>query len=73
VTPISRSTPLADLPEMLRVDEASRWLGISKGLCYELCRTQQIQSVKFGRLTRVPKATLERYVNAHTTTAPEAR
>ena len=56
---ISRHTPFEDLPEFLTVDELSIYLGISRGLCYDLLRRGDLSSVKFGRLIRVPKAALE--------------
>jgi excisionase family DNA binding protein len=55
---ITRRTPLADLPEMLRVEEAADWLGISKGLVYTMVRNGEIPHCKFGRLVRVPRAAL---------------
>lgn len=50
---ITRHTPLADLPELLRVEEAAAWLDIGKGLAYELARRGDLPSVRLGRLLRV--------------------
>jgi excisionase family DNA binding protein len=56
---ITRHTPFEDLPELLSVDELSVYLGISRGLCYDLLRRGELPSVKFGRIIRIPKAALE--------------
>jgi excisionase family DNA binding protein len=52
---ISRVTPLADLPELLRVDEAAAWLDVSKGVVYEMARSGELASVKLGRLLRITR------------------
>lgn len=55
---ITRSTPSSDLPELLRVDEAAAWLGISRGLVYELVRKGELTGVRFGRLVRITRTSL---------------
>lgn len=50
---ITRTTPVDDLPALLRVEEAARVLDCSKGLIYELCRRGELAHVKLGRLLRV--------------------
>jgi excisionase family DNA binding protein len=62
MTPISRRSPLADLPELVTVDEASAWLGTGKGLVYELVRSGRLKSVRLGRLVRIPRTALEALV-----------
>jgi excisionase family DNA binding protein len=57
--PITRMTPLTELPELLRVEEAAAYLGISRGLAYELARQGQLASVKLGRLLRIKRDGLE--------------
>ena len=52
---INRHTPLTDLPELLRVDEAAAWLDISTCTVYELARTRALPSVKLGRLLRITR------------------
>lgn len=56
--PITRLTPLSDLPELLSVLEAATWLHIGLGLTYELVRRGDLPSVRLGRLVRVPRAGL---------------
>jgi excisionase family DNA binding protein len=50
---VTRCTPLTDLPEHLTVDEAATWLGVGRGLVYELARRGDLQSVRLGRLLRI--------------------
>ena len=43
----------------LSVSEVSKLLGLSRNVTYELIRTSQIPSVKFGRRILVPRIKLE--------------
>lgn len=45
------------------VPEASRMLGISRGLGYELARCGKLPVIRFGRRLLVPKAALERMLD----------
>ena len=56
---ITRLTPLADLPELLRVEEVAKYLGVSRGLAYELARQGTLPSIKLGRLLRIKRDGLE--------------
>ena len=56
---ITRHTPLADLPELLRVEEAAAYLDVSKGLVFEMCRRGDLPSVRLGRLVRVRRDGLD--------------
>jgi excisionase family DNA binding protein len=58
-TTITRFTPIEQLPEMLRPEEAAAVLGVSKGLVYELCRRGDLASVRLGRLLRIPRSAIE--------------
>jgi len=44
----------------LTVNEASRVLGISRGLAYSMVKTGEIPSVRFGKRVLVPRRALER-------------
>ena len=44
----------------LTVRETARLLGISRGLAYEMVRTGEIPSVRFGKRVLVPRRALER-------------
>jgi excisionase family DNA binding protein len=60
---ITRTTPIDELPQLVRVDEASAWLGCSRGLVFELCRRGDLQSIRLGRLLRIPREALAARVN----------
>lgn len=47
---------------LLRVEEAAERLGIARTSMFHLLATEQIESVRVGRLRRVPVACLEEYV-----------
>ena len=47
----------------MSVEEASRALGISKSLGYELVATGKLPSVRLGRRIVVPRAALERFLD----------
>ena len=58
---------LADLPELLTVEEAARFLRIGRGSAYELARQFRLTEGRaglpvlvFGRTLRVPRHALER-------------
>jgi len=44
--------------KVLTVEEARRWLGISRGSIYEAIRQGQIPSIRIGRRILVPRAAL---------------
>lgn len=44
----------------LTVSETARLLGISRGLAYEMVRTGEIPSVRFGKRVLVPRRALEK-------------
>ena len=54
----------ADAPVLLlRIEEAAVRLGIARTLMYHLVRTGEVESVRVGRLRRIPVACLEEYVD----------
>jgi excisionase family DNA binding protein len=48
---------------LLRVEEAADRLGIARTMMFGLVRKGEVQSVRVGRLRRVPVACLEEYVD----------
>lgn len=44
----------------LTVPEAAKMLGISRGLAYQLVKTGEIPSVRFGKRVLVPRLALEK-------------
>jgi excisionase family DNA binding protein len=48
---------------VLTVEEAADRLGIGRTLMYALITTGEVESVRIGRLRRIPADALEMYVN----------
>jgi excisionase family DNA binding protein len=48
---------------LLRINEAAKWLGLSKRKTYDLVYKGEISSVYIGRSRRVPVAALERFLH----------
>ncbi len=44
----------------LTVSETARLLGISRGLAYEMVRTGELPSVRFGKRVLIPRRALEK-------------
>ena len=59
---VNRHTPLADLPEFLRVEEAAVWLDCGRGIVYDLAKTGALPSVRLGRLLRISRDGLAKLV-----------
>ena len=55
---ISRTTPVDALPELLTPEEFRTVAGLGRATTYELIRSGQIPSVRFGRVIRIPKSAL---------------
>ena len=55
---IDRFTKFQDLPELLTIEEFRKFLGISRTGAYELCRTGEVPSKRFGRRIFIPKQVL---------------
>lgn len=53
-----RKPSFDSLPDWLSPKEARIFLGIGRATVYELIRSRQLPSRKFGRLIRVPKNAL---------------
>ena len=49
---------------LLTVPEAARLLRIGRNLAYELVARREIPSVRLGRVIRVPRASLEQWIDA---------
>lgn len=62
---IDRTTPLEQLPSMLRVPEVARWADVSPGVVYDAVRRGTLQSVTFGRIIRIPKTELQSWLGGH--------
>lgn len=51
----------------ISVDAASKLLGISRGLAYEMVRQNKIPALHFGRVIRIPRYALERLLSGQNT------
>ena len=59
---------------LLTVEEAAEQLGIGRTLAYALVKDGEIESVRIGRLRRIPAAALGRYLDRLTgSTDPAVR
>lgn len=47
---------MEDLPDILTVEEAAKYLRLKRSTAYELVKQGAIPSVKLGRQIRVPKS-----------------
>ena len=56
---ITRWTRFEDLPEFLSPDEVMAFLGLGRGLVYDLLHTGALPTVRFGRLFRVHREALK--------------
>jgi len=61
--PVVHVTLLEDDRLLLTVVEAARRLEISRSLLYELMARDEIQSIRVGRLRRVPAEALSDYIS----------
>ena len=53
--------------ELLTVPEAAKLLRISRNLVYELIAEHQIPCVRLGRVIRIPRKSLERWIRERAT------
>lgn len=48
---------------LLRVEEAAARLGVARTLMYQLVMSGEVESVRVGRLRRIPAVCLDEYVD----------
>ena len=56
-------TSFENLPLVLHVKELAKVLSISQNTAYTLVRSGQIRSIRTGRIYRIPKDALIKYLN----------
>jgi excisionase family DNA binding protein len=54
---------------LLSVHEAADYLGLSTGTMRNWVSMRRIEHVKVGRLTKIPRTALDRYIAEHTVRA----
>ena len=52
-------TALADMPDVLTVEEAARLLRIGRTAAYDAARRGELPTIRVGRLLRVPRHRLQ--------------
>lgn len=52
-------TALADLPEVLTVDQVAQYLGVGRNTAYAAVGRGEIRSVKVGRRVLVPRSAIK--------------
>ena len=57
-----QSQKTKDLPLVLKVEDLMQILSIGRNTAYELVRSGQISSIRIGRIYRIPRASLEEYL-----------
>jgi len=58
----ARETQLRHLPDVMTVEQAARYLGIGRNTAYEAVRKGTLPACRIGRLVRVPRVGLERFL-----------
>ena len=57
---------------VLRAEEVAEELGIGRWKVYEMMATGELPTIRIGRLVRVPRAALERWIEERTSTGQAA-
>jgi excisionase family DNA binding protein len=61
--PISRSTPIADLPDRMFISECAAVLGVTPGTVYSMVSRGELRAVNIGRLKRIPRSEVQRLMD----------
>ena len=56
--------------KLMRVEEVQRFLGISRWKTYEMITRGELPVLRIGRLVRVPRPALEKWIAANTAGGP---
>jgi excisionase family DNA binding protein len=64
---MTASRKLDDLPDVLRPQEAAKFLGLGKNTTYELIQQGRLPAVRVGRRLLVPKRGLIRFLGGDET------
>ena len=55
---VDRFTRVEDLPELVSVDEAAVWTGVSPWLLYEAVKRHELAAARIGRRVLIPRSAL---------------
>ena len=53
-----------DYPDVVSVAQMQTMLGIGRNSAYSLLRTEKIKSIRIGRVHRIPKSNIVRYMKS---------
>jgi excisionase family DNA binding protein len=70
---IARTQQNSPFKLLVTVEEAAQSLSIGRTQVYELVQKRKIQSVKIGRLRRIPVEALRTFIDQQTSNQPEGR
>lgn len=65
VTIKQRAKTLEEFPALLNISDVQEILGVGRNTAYSLVRSGKIKHLRIGKLIKVPKATLEAYLNQY--------
>ena len=54
---------MTDQNEIMRFEEAMEFLNVGKNTLYGLLRSEEIHAFKIGKVWKIPKKSLEEYIN----------
>lgn len=57
-------TMLRNLPDIMTVEELTQVLCVSKKTCYQLLKSGEIEAIRIGRVYRIPKIKVFKYLLA---------
>ncbi len=62
-TQLNNKTIFTNYPDVVKVKDLQKMLGIGRNLAYDLIKTNQIKSIKSGNLILIPKQNVIDYLN----------
>jgi excisionase family DNA binding protein len=60
---IDRKTRFADLPDFLSAEETRAYLRLGRSTLYDLLRRGELAHIRFGRVIRIPRTALRKYID----------
>ena len=63
----NNNTTLKNYPDVMDINQVSRFLGVSTKTGYAIVRSGKIAYLKVGRSYRIPKSSLKRYMKTANT------
>lgn len=54
-----------DYPDVVSIDQLRTMLGVGKNTAYDLIKKQKIQSIRIGRIHKIPKKNIVKYLRSN--------